>query len=72
MVNEPILIVKHILLYMSDYGLILVFANEMALLSTHNICLRKRKHVRLLTLKSPFTAAADDKFCEIFPNFREK
>ena len=70
MVNEPILIVKHILLYMSDYGLILVFANEMALLSTHNISLRK--HVRLLTLKSPFTTAADDKFCEILPNFREK
>ena len=25
-----------------------------------------------LTLKAPFTTAADDKFCDIFPNFREK
>ena len=25
----------------------------------------------MLTLKAPNTAAADDKFCEIFPNFRK-
>ena len=25
-----------------------------------------------LTLKAPITTAADDKFCEIFPNFRKK
>ena len=24
------------------------------------------------TLKAPITAAADDKFCDIFPNFRKK
>ena len=26
----------------------------------------------LLTLKAPITTAADDKFCEIFPNFQKK
>ena len=26
----------------------------------------------ILTLKAPFTTAADDKFCGIFPNFRKK
>ena len=25
-----------------------------------------------LTLKAPITIAADDKFCDIFPNFRKK
>ena len=25
-----------------------------------------------LTLKAPITTAADDKFCDIFPNFRQK
>ena len=25
-----------------------------------------------LTLKAPNTTAADDKFCDIFPNFRQK
>ena len=25
-----------------------------------------------LTLKAPITTAADDKFCDIFPNFRKK
>ena len=24
------------------------------------------------TLKAPITTAADDKFCDIFPNFRQK
>ena len=26
----------------------------------------------LLTLKAPITTAADDKFCDIFPNFPKK
>ena len=26
----------------------------------------------VLTLKAPITTAVDDKFCDIFPNFREK
>ena len=26
----------------------------------------------LLTLKAPIKTAADDKFCDIFPNFRQK
>ena len=25
-----------------------------------------------LTLKAPITTAADDKFCDIFPNFQKK
>ena len=28
--------------------------------------------IEFLTLKAPITTAADDKFCEIFPNFRQK
>ena len=28
--------------------------------------------MNLLTLKAPITTAADDKFCDIFPNFRQK
>ena len=27
--------------------------------------------VHILTLKAPITTAADDKFCNIFPNFRK-
>ena len=27
---------------------------------------------RELTLKAPITTAADDKFCDIFPNFQKK
>ena len=27
---------------------------------------------KTLTLKAPITTAADDKFCDIFPNFRNK
>ena len=26
----------------------------------------------VLTLKAPITTAADDKFCDVFPNFRKK
>ena len=29
-------------------------------------------HSKHLTLKVPITTAADDKFCDIFPNFRKK
>ena len=29
-------------------------------------------HDKMLTLKAPITTAADDKFCDIFPNFRKK
>ena len=28
--------------------------------------------LNVLTLKAPVTTAADDKFCNIFPNFRKK
>ena len=30
------------------------------------------QHAKELTLKAPITTAADDKFCDIFPNFRQK
>ena len=29
-------------------------------------------YVQILNLKAPITTAADDKFCDIFPNFRNK
>ena len=28
--------------------------------------------IPILTLKSPITTAADDKFCDIYPNFQQK
>ena len=31
-----------------------------------------KKFIFLLTLKAPITTAADDKFFNIFPNFRKK
>ena len=30
------------------------------------------RHAGLLTLKAPITTAADGKFCDIFPSFRQK
>ena len=52
MVNEPILIVKHIPLYRSEHGQILVFVNEMALLSIHNKSLGKNARSHLGCFKS--------------------
>ena len=34
--------------------------------------LEKLSFLEMLTLKAPITTAADDKFCDIFPNFRQK
>ena len=31
-----------------------------------------KNEIYFLTLKAPITTAADDKFCDIFPNFRQK
>ena len=54
---------------------------EKVLLSIKNICLkwciRKSKlfyaqNMQCLTLKVPITTAADDKYCDIFSNFRKK
>ena len=39
---------------------------------TFVIQLRHAHLDQILTLKAPMTTAADDKFCKIFPNFREK
>ena len=36
-------------------------------------CKQLDKHsIFSLTLKMPITTAADDKFCDIFPSFRQK
>ena len=39
---------------------------------SHKILLPTCDDLKNLTLKAPITTAADDKFCEIFPNFQKK
>ena len=36
------------------------------------ICMILESSFRLLTLKAPIMTAADDKFCNTFPNFQQK
>ena len=38
----------------------------------HDKVINPRSDETHLNLKAPITTAADDKFCEIFPNFRKK
>ena len=35
-------------------------------------CSDAANDIQFLTLKAPITTAADDKFCDIFPSFRQK